>query len=214
MSCSPALSHRPVVKQRSTSPFLTRWLALILALASVPVAARAGLDMALAVEHLNDGDRHCQLSDDAVRAAAVTGLAQQAVTLVDARTPYLIYLEAGGLPAGERCAYTLMVRLLHVERYQTPHPLFGESRASLLCSDGLRGLDAPEVGAERILEGLARIVAQCAAEVLARDEAGQRAAPDAAPRQPSRRSAAWLPGLQQRPVPDRVRVGAVLSSRS
>lgn len=197
-SSASSRNHLPVVP-RAIAAMLVSLLASLLPLL-LPMTARAAVDIALAVEQLNDDDRRCQLSDDGVRTAAVAGLTQQAVTLVDSRSPWLFYLEAGGLPAGERCAYTLVVRLLHLERYPAPHPLFGEARASLVCSDGLRGLDAPAVGAERVMAGLTRIVAQCAAQVVGRSAS----TPDVPPADRAVDSPALVPDPAPGPiVPER-----------
>lgn len=136
---------------------------LVFLLPLQPLPSHAAVGVALAVEQLNDDDRRCRLSDDGVRAAAEAGLHDRSVELAETRSPYLFYLEAGGMPSGERCAYTLIVRLMHVERLVTPHPLFGDARATLICSDGLRGLDQPGAGIDRVLAGLTRMVSNCLA---------------------------------------------------
>ena len=172
-------SHRTRPSGAMARPCLTLRRLVITGLAAVSLvtgsltapSARAAVGVALAVEQLNDDDRRCRLSDEGMRAAAEAGLHDRAIDLVEARSPYLFYLEAGGIPTGDHCAYTLIVRLLHVERLATPHPLFGEARATLICSDGLRGLDQPGVGIDRVLAGLTRIVSNCTARIIGQPEA-------------------------------------------
>jgi len=183
----PEPSRGPVVA--ALAPLMLAAVLLVPPLLLHPPTVRAAVGVALAVEQLNDGDRRCQLSDDAVRAAAKAGLHDRSVDLVEARSPYLFYLEAGGMPTGDHCAYTLIVRLMHVERLEAPHPLFGEARATLICSDGLRGLDQPGAGIDRVLAGLTRMVSACTARLVDQPEGRKppgQSPPPAAPLVPRR----------------------------
>ena len=154
----------PAGRPRTRAAAMALLAMMLIAIAPRPAAATVGI--ALAVEQLNDDDRRCRLSDAAVRAAAEAGLRDGSAVAVEARSPYLFYLEAGGIPTGEHCAYTLVVRLVHVERLAPPHPLFGPARATLICSDGLRGLDRPGAGVDRVLAGLTQMVSRCAAQAI------------------------------------------------